>query len=228
VITLLFTIFLIIVNKIKIGLEFDLIFWKKILVETLPLLGMAILTTIYLNNDTILIGRFFGPEKVGFYQSAYKILFAFQSVNVINNALFPRFSALIHQKKYQSLDKLIKFTLFWSLLVLVPLAIVITIFAKPIINIIYGSIYSSASLALTLLIWTGVVSYFKLLASNLLIASNHQKSFFYIFLFGTIINVAINITITPHYNYFLPALSLLISETLITFLATILYVRIKK
>jgi O-antigen/teichoic acid export membrane protein len=155
-------------------------------------------------------------------------LFAFQSVNVVNNALFPRVSALIHQKNYTTLNKLIRFTLSLSFIVLVPLAIGITVFAKPIINIIYGPVYSSASLALTLLIWSGVVSYFRLFASNLLIASNHQKSFFYIFLFGTIINIIMNITLIPHYNYYLPALSLLISETIITLLATAAYIKIRK
>ena len=228
IITLLFTAFLIIVNKIKIYLEFDFVFWKKIFIETLPLLGMAVLAAIYTNNDTILIGRYFGPEKVGFYQSAYKILFAFMSVNVVNYALFPRFSALIHQKNYESLNKLIKLTLTLSFVVLVPLAIGITIFAKPIINIIYGSVYSSASLAMILLVWSGVVNYFRAFAGNLLVASNRQKEGFFIFLIGTVVNITINLTITPHYNYYLPALTLLISETLITILSTILYVRIKK
>lgn len=228
IIALLFTTVLIRVNKIKIYLEFDFVFWKKILIETLPLLGMAVLTAIYLNNDTILIGRYFGPQKVGFYQSAYKILFAFQSINIINFVLFPRFSALIHQKNYISLNKLIRLILLLSFIVLIPLAIGITIFAKPIINIIYGSVYSSASLTMILLIWSGVISYFKLFVSNLLVASNHQKSFFYIFLIGTIINITINIILVPHYDYYLPALSLLISETLITLLATVCYAKIKK
>jgi hypothetical protein len=42
-VTLLVTIALTSINKIKIYLEFDLSFWKKILIETLPLLGMSIL-----------------------------------------------------------------------------------------------------------------------------------------------------------------------------------------
>lgn len=225
IITLSATAVLLIINKVYISLEFDFVFWKKIFIETLPLLGMAILTTIHLNNDTILIGRFFGPEKVGLYQSAYKILFAFQSINIVNFALFPRFSTLIHQKNYASLNKLIRLTLLLSFIVLIPLAISITIFAKPIINIIYGPVYSGTSLTLILLIWSGVISYFRTFASNLLIASNHQKSFFYIFLIGTILNVILNIIITPLYGYYIPALSLLLSEALITILATIYYLR---
>jgi O-antigen/teichoic acid export membrane protein len=89
------------------------------------------------------------------------------SVNVINFALFPRFSSLIHQKNYISLNKLIKITLISSFLVLIPFTILITIFAKPIINIIYGPVYSSASLAMILLVWSGVANYFRSYASNL-------------------------------------------------------------
>ena len=228
IITLLFTAFLIIVNKIKIYLEFDFIFWKQILIETLPLLWLAIIGAIYLNNDTILISRFFGPEKVGFYQSAYKILFAFQSVNVVNLALFPRFSALIHQKNYESLNKLIKLTLTLSLVVLIPLAISITIFAKPIINIIYGSVYSSASLAMTLLIWSGVVFYFRNFFCNLLIANNQQKHVLYAIFFGAVINLLFNLFITPRYNFAFASLAMIVSELIILSSAMIYYAKIKK
>ena len=227
-ITLLITAVLLRVIRIPIYLEFDFTFWKKIMIETFPFLGMGILTAIYLNNDTILIGRFWGAEKVGFYQSAYKILFAFQSVNIINSVLFPRFSALIHQQNYFSLNKLIRLTLILSIIVLIPLSLGISLFAKPIIQIIYGPLYASASLSMILLIWSGVATYFRTFASNLLIAANHQKSFFYIFLIGTFINIAINLLLTPRYDYYIPALSLLISEILITFLTTLVYIKIKK
>lgn len=220
--TVIITFILVIINKIKISLEFDFVFWKKILIETLPLFGLSVLTAIYLNNDTILVGRFFGSEKVGFYQSAYKILFAFQSINVVNFALFPRFSSLIHQQKFQLLNKLIRLTILISLIVLVPLALGISIFATPIMNLIYGSVYSSASLTMIYLIWAGVVLYFRTFICNLLVAFNRQKDYFYCFLIGTVINIIINLLITPHYNFYFPAVSMLISETVITLAAFII------
>lgn len=228
VISLVFTIILILVNKIKISLSFDFDFWKKTLKESLPLLGMAILTVIYLNNDTILIAHFFGSEKVGFYQSAYKVLFAFQSINIINTVLFPRFSIFFHQKKYSSLNKLIRFTSLISFVVLIPLAILITIFSKSIINIIYGSTYTSASLTMVLLVWSGVICYYRTYVSNLLIASNHQRIYFWIFLIGVFVNLILNIFLSSRFDYYFPALSLLISELIITILGTIFYVRVKK
>lgn len=215
-------------KKIQVSFSFDFIFWKKIMKETLPFVGLTVATAIYLNNDTILIGRYFGSQSTGLYQSAYKILFAFQSVNIINTALFPRLSALIQQKNYQTLSRLIRLILSVSFITLIPLACIITVFSQPIMNIIYGSSYVVAGPVLILLIWAGVINYFRSFISNLLIARNRQKLFFYCFLAGTIVNVAINLTITPHYTYYLPALSLLISEILITFLATLCYIKIKR
>ena len=74
--------------KLKIAFELDKNFIFSLLKEALPLLGTTIVATIYANMDTLLIGRFWGQEKVGFYQSAYKILFAFQSINFINSKVF--------------------------------------------------------------------------------------------------------------------------------------------
>ena len=226
--SVLVTTILVKINKIKIELEFDFIFWKKILISTLPLLGLALTGVIYFNCDTILIGRFFGPEKVGLYQSAYKILFAFQSINIVNYALFPRISALINQKNYSALSRITKFVVSISLVGLIPLGLIITIFARPIMTLIYGPAYTSASLAMVLLMWSGVIYYFRSFFCNLLIASNRQKHVFYALLFGTTANILFNLFIMPKYNFVYASLALVISELIILSSAIILYVRIKK
>lgn len=203
-------------RKIELSFSFDFVFWKKIMKETLPLLGITVATSIYLNNDTILIGRYFGPQSTGLYQSAYKILFAFLSVNIVNTALFPRISALIQQKSYQTLSRLIRFILSISLIILIPLAMIITVFSKQIMNVIYGPAYISAGTALIFLIWAGVVNYFRTFTGNFLIASGRQRIFFYAFFAGTILNLVLNLFLTPKFGYIFCSFSLLISELLIT------------
>lgn len=221
IISVLFSVYLTKKINIKINISFDKVFWQELLIESIPMMGLAIVGTIYANNDTLLIGKFMGSEKVGFYQSAYKILFAFQSINVINNAIFPRINILLHEQNHDTLNKLIKIIVSLSILGLVPLATIITIFSHQIITIIYGATFTLAAPIMSVLIWSGVINYFRILTSNLLFAQKKQHKILIAVTIGLIINFLINIIFIPQYGIITSAYALLISEITILF-ATII------
>ena len=205
---------------LKIGITFEPLFIKKIARETIPFLGLAIVGTLYASNDTLFIGHFFGNESVGFYQSAYKILFAFQSINVINNALFPRINVLLHSNNHETLKKLLLLIIGGSLILLIPLATGITIFQKFIVGLIYGKAYLASSTVMALLVWGGVVNYFRVLSSNILFARNKQNYVFGGVTLGLIGNLVVNYFIMPRTSYVTAAWGLLGSELLILSVTT--------
>ncbi len=201
--------------KITVRLDFDYSFIKELLVESIPLLGVTVVTTIYINIDTLLIGNFFGSKDVGFYQSAYKVLFAFQSVNILNNVLYPRINVLISRKNNMELVKLIKLTVSLSLIFLIPLAIIITYYQVQVMKLIYGVAYISAAPAMALLIWSGVICYFRTLASNILVAERRQSKVLLAMIIGLFSNLLINIFILPNFDFTYAAVALVISELVI-------------
>ncbi len=201
--------------KVKIKVLFEKEFWEKILRETVPFMGLAVVGTIYANADTLLIGKFFGSREVGFYQAAYKILFAFQSINVINNAIFPRINVLIQEKKQETLRKLIRMVITYSVIGLLPLAAFITIFQSQIVKAIYGSVYLSAAPAMAILVWAGVVNYFRIFASNLLFARHKQKQVFYAVSVGLVCSLLINLLVMPRYGFVVSSVSVLLSEIIV-------------
>lgn len=215
ILTVIFGIFQINLMKIKIKIGFDFDFWKKLIKEALPLFGMTVATIIYANNDTLLIGRYFGNNQVGWYQTAFKILFAFQSVNVINYAIFPRITVLFHQDKKETIKKLIKLIIGLSLLGLIPLAILITWQQELIIKLIYGSSFIVSAKVMSLLIWSGVINYFRLFMTNLLVIKNKQTIVFWSVLIGTIINLTTNYFLIPRFGFIQAGRSLIISELVI-------------
>lgn len=224
--SVLFSIFLVRKMGLTIKIALDKDFCQELLKETFPFMGLAVVGTIYLNSDTLLIGRFWGSEKVGFYQSAYKILFAFQSINVINNAIFPRINILIHENKAETLKKLIKLVVLFSIFGLVPLALVITLFQNQIVKTIYGVNYLSAAPAMTILVWVGVINYFRVLTSNLLFAKKKQELVFYAVSIGLVCSLLINSLVMSQYGFTISAWSLLGSETIIL-LATVMFLNKK-
>ena len=201
--------------KIKIGIAFDFVFWKELIKEALPLFGMTAATVIYANNDTLLIGRYFGNDQVGWYQTAFKILFAFQSVNVINYAIFPRITVLIHENKKETVKKLIKLVIGLSLLGLIPLAILITWQRELIMKLIYGPSFVISAGVMSLLVWSGVINYFRVFAGNLLVIQKKQKIVFWSVLIGMLVDLTINYFLIPKFGFVQAGWSLIISELVI-------------
>lgn len=201
--------------NIRFKLDFNFKFWKEMVVESLPLLGMTIATVIYANNDTLLIGRYFGNSQVGWYQTAYKILFAFQSINVINNAVFPRIAVLFHENKKNTLKKIIKLIIVGSLLILIPLALAITWQKELIIKLIYGESFVVSAGVMSLLVWSGVINYFRIFVGNLLIIKKKQKIVFWSVAIGTLVGLIINFIFIPKLGFIQAGRSLIISELVI-------------
>jgi len=198
--------------KIKIKIAFDFDFLKELIKESLPLLGMTAAMIIYANNDTLLIGRNLGNDQVGFYQTAFKILFAFQSINVINYAIFPRLTVLFHENKEDTAKKLIKIIIGLSLLGLIPLALLITWQRELIMKLIYGQSFVVSAGVMSLLIWSGVINYFRIFAGNLLVIKKKQNMVFWSILIGTLINLTINYFLIPKFGFVQGGWSLIISE----------------
>lgn len=201
--------------KIRIKIAFDFGFWRELIFEALPLLGMTAATVIYLNNDTLLIGRFLGNKEVGFYQTAYKILFAFQSVNVINYAVFPRLTVLFHEDQKETSKKIINLVVGVSLLGLVLLATLITWQRELIIKLIYGEQFVVAAGVMSLLIWSGVVNYFRVFLGNLLVIKKKQKMVFISVLIGTLVNLILNYFLIPKFGFAQAGVDLIVGEVII-------------
>ena len=203
------------VLKIKFKVAFNYEFWMELIIEALPLFGMTLATVIYLNNDTLLIGRILGTDQVGWYQSAYKILFAFQSINVVNYAVFPRLSVLFNEKKKDVFNKIIKIIILLSLITLVPLAGIISWQKELIMKLIYGQSFVVASKVMSLLVWAGVINYFRVFVSNLLIIKNRQNMVFGAVLIGALFNFIINYSLIPKFGFIQGGWSLILSELVI-------------
>jgi len=211
--------------KIKVKIAFDFIFWKELIKEALPLLGMTAAMVIYANNDTLFIGRYLGNNQVGWYQTAFKILFAFQSINVINYVIFPRLTILFHTNKENTAKRLIKLVIILSFLGLIPLAAIITWQRELIMKLIYGESFIISAGVMSLLIWSGVINYFRVFVGNLLVIKRKQNMVFWSILIGTLINLTINYFLIPKVGFVQAGWSLIISE-LVVLVAMILSLRI--
>lgn len=204
--------FILIKGKVRLFPKFETEFFKNILKQSLPLFGSIALGSIYMNADTLMIGKFLGEESVGFYQGAYKIFFVFQSVNLICTAVFPRISMYAKTGNNQAIRILNWAALGFTVLILMPIALVIAIWAEPITLWVYGARMMPSAIVLQWLVWAGAANFLKVYASNLIIARNQQKYMLYAVAGGLILNIVLNLYLIPRFSFPGAAAALVVSE----------------
>ena len=136
------------IQKFKIDPDFI----KILLFEAWPFVAAIAFNTIYINLDTTFLSIFRNYAEVGLYQAAYKILFAFQSINLIHSVLFPRFSALARANRPKEYKALMYKVMVLSGLLLIPTGIVLSSLSSYILKILYGTSYTKGGFALFLLL----------------------------------------------------------------------------
>lgn len=202
-------------GKVRLSLELDVPFLIRLLKRSLPLFGAIAMTTIYTNADTLIIGRMLGSEAVGFYQGAYKFLFVFQSVNLINVAFFPQLSIYVKSVNHLALRRLHRGIMFFSILILLPAAFSAILLAKPIITLIYGEKMLPAIDPMKFLIGAGVVYFLRVYLGNILIAQDRQRLMFAAVGVGLLFNIILNISLIPLYGFVTGGIALMLSEIII-------------
>lgn len=178
------------INKIAI---------KYLFKQSWPLFLGNVCMTLYLSVDTTMLGFLRNYQEVGLYQSAYKILYVFQTLNLIHIALFPRMAQL-YKTNRPGLRKLLRFLITLSAVILIPVVMLIGILRNQIIHLIYGAKFQGAGDVMILLIIGGVISYFVGYFGNLLLIKRKQKQWFLALLLGLITNILLNYFAIPQYG----------------------------
>jgi O-antigen/teichoic acid export membrane protein len=107
-----------------------------------------------------------------------------------------------------------------TLLGFVPLALFVFLAAPLLINLIYGSEYQPAVLALRLLIWTIVpMAVGNTYGVLLLIPAGYYKQFFWGVAAGALGNIVLNFILIPHFSFAGAALATIMAEGLVAIVA---------
>jgi O-antigen/teichoic acid export membrane protein len=99
----------------------------------------------------------------------------------------------------------------------VGIAIVITIFSRQIVAILYGEEYREAAAVVTIYIWSGVPTFLGVASSQYLLAENLTHISLYRTSIGMVLNVVLNLLLIPKHGVTGSAVATLISYTVATF-----------
>lgn len=119
-----------------------------------PFLGLSTLGVIYARSGLIMLAALANAEAVGLYAVADRLMVAVALVpGVFNSALFPALSRLTRQDIVRA-RALVTGSLRLLMVVTIPLAALISLFAAEIADRMFGPQFVEAAIALQLLAWS--------------------------------------------------------------------------
>jgi len=207
----IFTLYLVRKDFSEIELKISLRFIKKILKESWPFFVSAIFVIVYLKVTILMLSFFKGDTSVGYYSAVHNLIYNLQVLPVILfNAIFPflSYTALRSKARFMKTYK----KLFIISVASIPFFILIFLFAKSIIYILYGVDYTKSIIILRIMIWGELFAFFSVVYLFVLNAINKQKLYTLTVFLALVVNIILNFVLIPRYNYVGASISLVGTE----------------
>lgn len=190
---------------------------KFLLKNSWPLAFAAILVSIYLNIDKLMIEHYIGSAAQGSYTNAVQYAEAWYFIPVaITASVFPaimnarRDDPLRYEKRMQNMYDL----MVW---ISMAIAIGVTLTAPLIFRIVFEPEYYGGARVLSINIWAGIFVFLGTASSQFLIAEGYTKLSMFRTAMGALINIVLNIFWIPKYGIAGAAFATLIAYACSTF-----------
>lgn len=194
-------------------LEFDQGLASSALGESFPLMLNHLLATLFFRINVVLLEALKGPLVVGWYSVVYTWV---DTIGIIpaffTQALFPSMSRQALEDR-PALQRSWYVGLKVMSLIITPLAVVTSLLATPMINILGGPQYlPHGAIALSVFIWAMVIGWVNSVTQYVIIALNRQRTLTWAFIIGAAFNVIANLILIPRWSYLAAALVAICSE----------------
>ena len=157
----------------------------------------GMMVTIFAQTDRLMIKNMIGDAATGYYSAAVSCA---GIASFVFAAIIDSMRPVILECKKQSIQsyeknvsRLFSIVFYMSLIQ----CVVMTVFAKPIIWVLYGEEYFTSVDALRLVVWYITYSYFGQVRNVWILAEGKQKYLWRINLVGALLNVLLNSLVIP-------------------------------
>lgn len=180
------------INHVRSAIKFR--YWLAV---SLPLLFLDSSFLILNQTDTLLIGSILGTKFVGIYNAASQTAGCVSIILVAVNAIAaPEFASLYAQNDIAGLQKLTSTLAKWMFLPTLIIAIILILFADPILNL-FGQEFVAGKWALIGLVLGQLVNVGAGSVGYLLIMTGHQNQCAKVVGLSALLNVTLNLIGIP-------------------------------
>jgi len=196
--------------------EFDLSLWKNIIARSWPLAITIVLNLIYLRADTLILSLFRGPEIVGLYGAAYKIIDVLTTLPfMFAGLILPILTTAWIEHNPDYFKKILQKSFDCMAIVAFPLVIGAQFLGKPIMYFIAGPDFVLAGGILKILIFAVAAIFLGTMFSHAVIAIDKQKKMIGFYVFTSITSLFAYLYLIPRFSYIGAASVTIYSEVLI-------------
>jgi len=169
-----------------------------LLSHSFPIAFTSLLSMIYLRIDQVMLHRMVSDSVLGQYVAAVKVSELFELLpSALMFSLAPVLSVAVAEP-----ERLRSYTdraFRYFMVVACGLCVVMTLGARIVVRLMYGSQFLPAAPLLAVLIWSEIAVFFAAVIITTLITSNQQHLLPIPTLVGAAINVALNLVLIPRY-----------------------------
>ena len=195
---------------------------RDIIVQSIPFVGITVLSMIQSRSDVIVLGLFCRDEVVGWYGAAINLMFAFLIISSsASNALFPVFSRMTGEGRREKLIEAYRKSVKLLLTLGLPVALSITMLSGRIISMLYPETFEPAALVLAITIWSIPIIFINSTIIRIINAFHHEKKLFILVLICATGSILTNLILIPFLAELGAAISFLFISTLSTILCII-------
>ena len=182
--------------------------------ESIPFATQDVFTIILARVDTLLLSVIATQAIVGRYGAAYRL---FESSLVVTYALAGAFAAMytyLGRDTSPSLGFVFQRSIKLALTLLMPVAVVFAVLARPVCRLLYGPAFAASATPLRILAPTVVVLGVVVLTSSLMVSRESPRRIVWLTAAIALINLALNLILIPPYSDAGAAVAMLVSEVL--------------
>jgi O-antigen/teichoic acid export membrane protein len=200
---------------VKIKLQIDKAFLKTALRQSVLFAITNIFIAIYFKIDTVMLESMRGAQEVGYYNTAYELVFAFMFIpSVVSGAIYPAISRFFQEDK-NKIGALAGRLIKYYTIVAVALVIFLTLLGAPLIRLFFGAEYEPAIPLFQILTFVLIFVFVNFLVGTLLNASNKQHVSTIVAGICAGVNIALNLVLIPPYGAAGAAVATIITEAVL-------------
>jgi polysaccharide transporter, PST family len=189
---------------------------KSLMRDSWPLAIAAVSSMTYMKIDQVFIKSMLGNHELGLYSASVTIAEIWYFIPLVITQTF--LPVILKTKKISEELYIARLQMLYDVMTVLSIivSVVITIFANPIIHLLYGNSYAGAGTILAIYFWAGLPLSLTMVSTQYIVSENFTTISIYRSVTGALSNILLNILLIPRYGIVGAAWATIISYSFVT------------